>query len=83
MTPWKSLAACLSLVAGLIVLGLPVRHADASINPMSLGAIYNSGQTQITFRVSVEGRIVFVGLTYSFGGTKKEKESNFEYDSRG
>jgi outer membrane receptor for ferrienterochelin and colicin len=29
----------------------------------------------------VEGRIIFVGLTYSFGGSSKEKPSNFEYDS--
>ena len=33
------------------------------------------------YRRSVEGRVVFVGLSYSFGGTKKEKDSNFEYDS--
>jgi outer membrane receptor for ferrienterochelin and colicin len=36
--------------------------------------------TQIYER-DVEGRIVFVGLTCSFGGTAKEKGSNFEYDS--
>ena len=67
MKPWKSLAACLSLVAGLIALGLPVRHADASVNPMSLGAVYDSGQTQITFRVySSEGTHMVLYL-YSAG----------------
>ncbi len=29
----------------------------------------------------VEGRIVFVGLTYSFGVTKKEKQPGFEFES--
>ena len=36
--------------------------------------------TQIYER-NVEGRIIFVGLTYSFGGTGKDKSSGFEYDS--
>ena len=35
------------------------------------------------YRRSVEGRVAFVGVIYSFGVTKKEKESNFEYDSGG
>ena len=35
------------------------------------------------YRRSVEGRVAFVGVIYSFGATKKEKESNFEYDSGG
>jgi outer membrane receptor protein involved in Fe transport len=29
----------------------------------------------------VEGRIVYVGVIYSFGVTRKDKQSNFEYDS--
>lgn len=36
--------------------------------------------TQV-YQRSVEGRVVFVGVTYSFGVTRKEKRSNFEYDS--
>jgi outer membrane receptor protein involved in Fe transport len=32
---------------------------------------------------SIEGRIVFVGLTYTVGGTKKEKPPNFDFDSGG
>jgi len=36
--------------------------------------------TQIYER-NVEGRIIFVGLTYTFGGTGKDKSSGFEYDS--
>jgi outer membrane receptor protein involved in Fe transport len=32
---------------------------------------------------SVRGRVLYVGLIYSFGSTKKEKEANFEYDQGG
>ena len=67
MKPLKSLAACLSLVARLSALGLPVRHADASINPMSLGAVYNAGQTQITFRVYSSEATHMVLYLYSAG----------------
>jgi hypothetical protein len=28
----------------------------------------------------VTGRILYFGLVYSFGSTKKEKQPNFEYD---
>jgi len=36
--------------------------------------------TQVYER-NVEGRVVFIGLTYAFGVTGKEKPSQFEYDS--
>jgi outer membrane receptor for ferrienterochelin and colicin len=29
---------------------------------------------------AVRGRVVYVGLIYSFGSTKKDKQANFEYD---
>lgn len=29
----------------------------------------------------VQGRVIYAGLTYAFGGTSKEKPSQFEYDS--
>jgi outer membrane receptor protein involved in Fe transport len=32
---------------------------------------------------TVRGRVLYVGLIYSFGSTKKEKEANFEYDQGG
>ena len=38
--------------------------------------------TQI-YQRRVEGRVAYVGVIYSFGGTKKEQESKFEYDSGG
>ena len=31
----------------------------------------------------VEGRVVFVGLVYSFGVQKKDKQSEFEYENTG
>jgi outer membrane receptor protein involved in Fe transport len=36
--------------------------------------------TQV-YQRRIEGRVVFVGLTYSLGGTKKDKAPGFEYDS--
>ena len=38
--------------------------------------------TQV-YQRSIEGRIVFVGLTYTVGGTKKEKQPSFDFDSGG
>ena len=38
--------------------------------------------TQIYER-RVEGRVVYVGLVYSFGTQKKDKQSEFEYDNTG
>jgi outer membrane receptor protein involved in Fe transport len=32
---------------------------------------------------TVRGRVLYVGLIYSFGSTKREKEANFEYDQGG
>jgi outer membrane receptor protein involved in Fe transport len=32
---------------------------------------------------AVRGRVVYVGLIYSFGSTKKDKQANFEYDQPG
>jgi len=32
---------------------------------------------------TVRGRVLYVGLIYSFGATKKEKQANFEYDQGG
>ena len=33
------------------------------------------------YQRSVEGRVAFLGVIYSFGVAKKEKESSFDYDS--
>jgi outer membrane receptor for ferrienterochelin and colicin len=32
------------------------------------------------YRRAVRGRVLYVGLIYSFGSTKKDKQANFEYD---
>jgi outer membrane receptor protein involved in Fe transport len=35
------------------------------------------------YRRTVRGRVLYVGLIYSFGSTKKDKQPNFEYDQGG
>jgi hypothetical protein len=32
---------------------------------------------------AIRGRVVYVGLVYSFGSTKKDKQAGFEYDQSG
>ncbi len=32
---------------------------------------------------AVRGRVLYVGLIYSFGSAKKDKPANFEYDQGG
>ena len=35
------------------------------------------------YRRTVVGRVVFVGVVYSFGSTRKNKQPNFEYGPSG
>jgi outer membrane receptor for ferrienterochelin and colicin len=35
------------------------------------------------YRRTVRGRVLYVGLIYSFGSAKKDKQPNFEYDQGG
>jgi outer membrane receptor protein involved in Fe transport len=35
------------------------------------------------YQRTVQGRVLYVGFVYSFGSTKKDKPSNFEYDQPG
>jgi outer membrane receptor protein involved in Fe transport len=35
------------------------------------------------YQRSVEGKVLYVGLVYSFGSKKKDKQPNFEYDQTG
>ncbi len=59
--------------------------AVATVSDLFSGQHYTRVATTPTFtqvyQRNLEGRIAFVGLTYSFGVTKKEKQSNFEFDS--
>jgi len=32
------------------------------------------------YQRTVLGRVLYIGFVYSFGSTKKDKQSNFEYD---
>jgi outer membrane receptor for ferrienterochelin and colicin len=69
----RALTAALSAVATVSDLFSGQRYQRVASTPLF---------TEV-YRRSVEGRVAFVGVIYSFGVTKKEKESNFEYDSGG
>ncbi len=69
----RTLTPKLSMVATISDLFSGQRYRRVAVTPLF---------TQVYER-SVEGRVAFVGVTYSFGGTSKEKASNFEYDSGG
>jgi isoamylase len=62
---------CLKFLAALLVIAslaaAPLKPAYASINPSSLGASYNSGKTQITFRVYSANATYMVLYLYSAG----------------
>jgi isoamylase len=62
---------CLKFLAALLVIAslaaVPLQPAQAAINPNSLGASYNSAQTQITFRVYSANATNIVLYLYSTG----------------
>jgi outer membrane receptor protein involved in Fe transport len=64
---------------------LPALSAVATISDLFNGQRYERFASTPTltqvYERSVAGRVLWVGLTYSLGVTKKEKESNFEYDT--
>jgi outer membrane receptor for ferrienterochelin and colicin len=65
----RALTPALSAVATVSDLFSGQRYQRVALTPLF---------TQV-YRRSVEGRVAFVGVIYSFGGTKKD--SNFEFDS--
>ncbi len=69
----RVLTPALSLVATVSDLFSGQRYQRLAFTP---------GFIQV-YQRSVEGRIGFVGLTYSFGVKKKEKQPNFEFESGG
>lgn len=69
----RTLTAALSMVATVSDVFSGQHYQRVATTPLF---------TQV-YQRSVEGRIVYVGVTYSFGVTRKEKPSNFEYDSGG
>ena len=69
----RAITSALSMVATVSDLFSGQRYQRIASTPLF---------TQV-YQRNVEGRVAFVGLTYSFGVVKKEKQSNFEYDSGG
>jgi outer membrane receptor protein involved in Fe transport len=79
-------------ISAINVVNLGYKHAlTAALSAVATVSDLFSGQryqrvadtplfTQV-YQRSVEGRVAFVGVIYTFGVTKKEKESNFQYDS--
>lgn len=79
-------------ISAINVLNLGYKHSfTPALSAVSLVSDLFSGQrfrrvtstpliTQI-YQRNVEGRIIFVGLTYTLGVTAKDKGSQFEYDS--
>jgi outer membrane receptor protein involved in Fe transport len=63
----------------------PALSAVATITDLFDGQRYQrySSTSSLTrvYQRTVAGRIAWLGLTYTVGGTKKEKEPSFEYDS--
>jgi outer membrane receptor protein involved in Fe transport len=67
----RALTSALSAVATVSDLFNGQRYQRVAVTPQFIQV----------YRRSVEGLVSFVGLTYSFGVTKKEKQTNFDYDS--
>ena len=81
-------------ISAINVVNLGYKHsftaaltAVATVSDLFSGQRYtriaSTPQFTQVYQRSVEGRVAYVGVIYSFGGTKKEQESNFEYDSGG
>jgi outer membrane receptor for ferrienterochelin and colicin len=81
-------------ISAINVVNLGYKHAfTAALNAVATVSDVFSGQrytrvastplfTQV-YQRSVEGRVAYLGVIYSFGGAKKDQPSNFEYDSGG
>jgi outer membrane receptor for ferrienterochelin and colicin len=61
--------------------------AIVTVSDVFNGQRYERFQTTPTFTGdylrAVRGRVLYIGLIYSFGSTKKDKQANFEYDQPG
>jgi len=61
--------------------------AIVTVSDVFNGQRYERFQSTPTFTGdylrAVRGRVLYVGLVYSFGSTKKDKQANFEYDQPG
>jgi outer membrane receptor for ferrienterochelin and colicin len=65
----------------------PDLTAIVTVSDVFNGQRYERFESTLTFTGdylrAVRGRVVYVGLIYSFGSTKKDKPANFEYDQPG
>jgi outer membrane receptor for ferrienterochelin and colicin len=61
--------------------------AIVTVSDIFNGQRYERFQSTPTFTGdyvrAVRGRVLYVGMVYSFGSTKKDKQTNFEYDQPG
>ena len=87
LTPQGSISAINVTNIGYKHIVTPSLALVATVSDLFNGQRYRrvaiTPQFTQTYQRDVEGRVAFVGVTYSFGGTRKEKESGFEYDSGG
>jgi outer membrane receptor protein involved in Fe transport len=85
LTPQGSVSAINIVNLGYKHILTPALSAVATISDLFDGQRYERTAATATltqvYERSVLGRVAWVGLTYTIGVTKKEKEPNFEYDS--
>ena len=87
LTPQGSVSAINIVNLGCKHTLTPSLSAVATISDLFNGQRYQRFVSTPTFTQvyerGVAGRIAFVGLTYTVGGTKKDNQSTFEFESGG
>jgi len=87
LTPQGSVSAINIVNLGYKHTLTPSLSAVATISDLFNGQRYQRFVSTPTFTQvyerGVAGRIAFVGLTYTVGGTKKDNQSTFEFESGG
>ena len=85
LTPQGSVSAVNIVNLGYKHTLMPALSAVATVSDLFNGQRYQRYASTPTltqvYERSVAGRVVWFGLTYTVGVTKKQKEPNFEYDS--
>jgi outer membrane receptor protein involved in Fe transport len=87
LTPQGSISAVNIVNLGYKHLLTPALSAVATVSDLfdgqHLQRIASTPTLTQVYERSVAGRVLWVGLTYNIGVTKREKQPNFEYDSGG
>jgi outer membrane receptor for ferrienterochelin and colicin len=85
LTPQGSVSAINVVNLGYKHTLTPALSAVATVSDLFNGQHFQRFATTPTltqvYERSVQGRVAWVGLTYTIGGARKEKEPSFEYDS--